>query len=213
MGSRRGSSLARRKPFRQPRRRFTIFSEGKNTEPAYFNALKAQLRDAMVDINAIGRGATPSRVAQAAVAHTKANAPQDSFEDGDQVWVVFDKDTHADFDQAVALCKGNGVRNGMSIPCFEVWLILHVEDYARPDSSAKIQKHLQRLRPEYDPRKDKCPDCAELVLHVAKAEARAEALSARHKRDGVALGNPSTTVFELTREIHAAAEAASRSRK
>ena len=128
------------------------------------------------------------------------------------MWAVFDRDTHADFDEAVMLYADNDVRVGRSNPCFEVWLILHVEDYDRPNPSAKVERHLARLRREYDPDRDKCPNCAELVLEIGQAEKRAEVQLERRRRDGAPFGNPSTTVHLLTREIHAAAAASARKR-
>lgn len=213
MARRRDDSLKRRRPYIQPKRRFTIFTEDEITEPAYFTALRTRLRDALVDIRPFGKGVSPSRVAEAAVRYAQANPPRGSFEEHDQVWAVFDRDTHQDVDDAIKLCRANGIGVGHSNPCFEVWLILHVvEHYDGLSTSKTVQKDLKKHRPEYDHARGKCPNCAELLVDVVKAETRAEMQLKRRQREGKPFGNPSTTVFELTREIHAAAKASARKR-
>ena len=58
---------------------------------------------------------------------------KNSFEENDEVWAVFDRDEHPNFDQAIDRCRRAGVRVARSNPCFELWLILHEKDYDRPD--------------------------------------------------------------------------------
>jgi RloB-like protein len=70
-----------------------------------------------------------------------------SFEEGDQVWAVFDRDDHEAFQEAVNRCEQVGVFVGRSNPCFELWLILHQQEYDRPDGRDAVQAHLQRLCP------------------------------------------------------------------
>lgn len=62
----------------------------------------------------------------------KGRKKANSFELLDEIWGVFDKDEHSDFDQAVHRCHEHGVRVARSNPCFEVWLILHFEDFHCP---------------------------------------------------------------------------------
>ena len=126
------------------------------------------------------------------------------FEKGDEVWAVFDRDEHPRFNEAVTLCEQAGVRVGRSNPCFEVWLILHIEDFDRPDDRHAVQAHLAKLRPEYDQRGAKTPDCADLVAQVDKAEQRAETQLNRRENEGNPYGRPSTTVGRLIRAIREA---------
>ena len=133
---------------------------------------------------------------------------KDSFEDGDEVWAVFDRDEHPRFGEAVELCKKHGVRVGRSDPCFELWLILHEQDYDKPDDRYKVQALLRRLRPEYDPDGAKTPDCDDLVKRVEVAERRGDVLLKRREAEHNPFGNPSTTVGELTATIRRANKAA-----
>jgi RloB-like protein len=119
----------------------------------------------------------------------------------DQVWAVFDRDEHQHFDQGVKVCAENGVFLARSNPCFEIWLILHVEDFHRPDERHHVFDHLCTLRPEYKEGKGRALDYVRLIRELSKAEARAEAQLKARSEEGDPFGPPSTTVFELTRAI------------
>ena len=135
---------------------------------------------------------------------------KNSFERKDEVWAVFDRDDHLNFDEAVSQCKANGVGVARSNPCFELWLILDERDYDRPDHRDVVQRELKKLRPEYDNRRGKVPDCDDLVTRVKLAEERGKVLIQRREEQGDPHGNPSTTVGMLTRAIRIANEAARR---
>lgn len=207
------ADLQRRKPTRAPRRRFIVYCEGENTEPGYFNALKRILRYGLIDIetNPVG---VPMTIAERAVERAKSEGlakgskkPRDSFAAQDQVWAVFDRDEHPNFDEAVALCEAKGVKVGRSNPCFEPWLILHFVLHDAPDDHRQLPRRLRDLRPEYDPHGAKCCDWDALIPKVETAEANAARLLEKREAEGAPHGRPSTTVGELTSEIRKAAKA------
>ena len=103
------------------------------------------------------------------------------------------------------MCTRNQIGVARSNPCFEVWLILHVAAYDRPNDRHAVQAHLCSLRPEYQPNGKKLPNCAELIKSIEIAEQRAATQLKRREDEGMAFGSPSTTVFELTRSIRSAA--------
>ena len=76
---------------------------------------------------------------------------------------MFDRDEHPRFRDAVELCKRHGVSVGRSDPCFELWLVLHEQEYDKPNDRHRMQALLRELLPEYDPGGAKTPDCDELV--------------------------------------------------
>lgn len=206
-------NLARENAKRQPVRRFIIYCEGENTEPAYFDAFKRLYKDAQIKIEPIPAG-VPMSIAESAVARANAEGlakssrkkPKNSFEEHDQIWAAFDRDRHPRFDEAIALCVSEGVRICRSNPCFEVWLILHVTDYDKPDDHPTVCAHLRSLRPEYDPRGSKICNFDEMIENVERAEKRATKLLARRQDEGAPFGRPSTTAGVLTAAIRDAAE-------
>lgn len=208
---RRAPNLRRNRFKREPRRRFVLFCEGRNTEPAYFEAIKRACRNALISVETHGGVGVPRTIAEKAAEEAGKNRrrKKDSFEEGDQVWAVFDRDEHPRFDEAVRLCQDKGVHIARSSPCFELWLILHEGDYDRPQNRRDMQRELRRLRPEYEINGDKTPDCDDLVTRVEEAERRGEAQLLKREQGGDPYGNPSTTVGRLTHEIREASDAAS----
>ena len=210
-GRRSVPGLGRRRPLREPKRRFILYCEGRKTEPAYFQAIQRTCSSALISVEPRGGIGVPMTIAKAAVAYAKSEGlalrsrrRKDSFEKQDQVWAVFDRDDHPEFEQAVLMCERAGVRVARSNPCFELWLILHDRDYNRPNRRQQVQADLKDLRPEYDPKRAKIPDCDELVRRVQNAEQRAATQLQARKLDGNRYGNPSTTVGTLTRAIREA---------
>ena len=157
----------------------------------------------------------PYTIAEKAVEHARelgldprSRREKDSFEDRDQVWAVFDRDEHPNFNEALELCRNNGIGIGRSDPCFELWLILHERDYDRPDGRHTVQALLKALRPEYEIDGAKTPDCDDLITRVEDAERRGEAQLQRREEEDRPFGNPSTTVGCLTNAIREAAKLA-----
>lgn len=204
--------LKRRRPRREPKRRFYLYCEGKKTEPTYFAAIKAACANALIEVNTYAGAGVPNTIAtdaadmvQSLSLNAQSHMLQNSFEEEDEVWAVFDRDQHPNFNGAIDRCRRAGVRVARSNPCFEVWLILHEEDYDKPDGRKAVQSHFQKLRPEYDRRGAKIPDCADLVTRVRTAEDRAEKQIKRRRNEDSPFGRPSTTVGRLTRAIRDAA--------
>lgn len=214
--ARNKADLQRRGPSRQPKRRFIVYCEGKNTEPAYFDALKRILRYGLIEIKTFPVG-PPMTVAERAVERAEreglakgSRKPKNSFAAHDQVWAVFDRDTHDYVEEAAALCHSKGVRVGRSNPCFELWLVLHFVDHDAPDDSRQLARRLHKLHPAYDP--DGAKVCAWEVLmpNIAAAEDRAAGLLRKREQERNPNGRPSTTVGQLTAAIREAAIAAKR---
>jgi hypothetical protein len=136
--------LSRRSATRQPRKRLLIVCEGEKTEPQYLEEIRREKRlsTAHVLVQQGGLGTAPLQVAQFA---------KQLFENGDvarrierrafdHVFVVFDRDRHESYEQALdALERMNmRLRNDagqpvpvdavVSVPCFELWLLLHFQD-------------------------------------------------------------------------------------
>ena len=205
------SSLKRRHAFRVPKRRFVLFCEGKKTEPGYFRALQRWCPGVIIKIEpSVGVPYTIAIAAAKACRELglarKVRKGNNSFESLDEVWAVFDRDDHPKFNEAIEICKKSSVKIARSNPCFEVWLILHFEDFQKSDGRHVVQKKLQEIAPEYDPDKGKTLDCVGLISCVKAAEVRAENQLLQRKNEGSDFGPPSTTMFYLTRTIREAAD-------
>jgi hypothetical protein len=134
-------ALARKKANRAGYDRILIVSEGEKTEPLYFDEIRQhyRLHTANVRVMPSDYGTTPQQVVDFAkdqCLRTRA---------WEQVFCVFDRDDHlkANFDNAKvsAAALDKKYRNELnqpirftaipSIPCFELWLLLHFERITR----------------------------------------------------------------------------------
>lgn len=202
----RNKSLGRKVELRSPARKFFIFTEGKNTEPEYFEALNKFLKGVsavpvVVKSKKIGE---PEKTANAAIEKIK-RLKDDAFGKDDQVWAAFDKDTHPRVDESIQKCKDEGVGVAYSNPCFEVWLILHFQDYNKPCTSEEAQEDLEALDPKYCRKGKKTADFPKLLKNLTEAEKRAVRQINNREQEERPLGCPSTTVHNLTialREAH-----------
>jgi hypothetical protein len=205
MGRRRREppKLIRKIGRRAPKIRITIVCEGRLTEPSYFSDL-ARHCGALVSVDLVmekGAGVPLSVVNKAIDLLPPRDRTAEDFERDDQVWVVFDRDAHPRFIEAVRKAEDAGIFVAYSNPCFELWLVLHYRDNDGPATRHGIQKALRALMPGYDPKRNKAVFFNQICNCLDDAEVRAEVLERRRHEEGNPRGNPSTAVFKLTREI------------
>ena len=107
---------------------FLIVSEGKKTEPLYFDGLADYINTKYGNsvnvekpiIDTCGEGkCTVSLVEKTTEIVARAKILYS------QVWVVFDKDDFNDFDEAISLCNSLGYKAAWSNQSFEYWIYLH----------------------------------------------------------------------------------------
>ncbi len=201
-------SLKRNAPTRAPKQKFIIFSEGKNTEPHYFLAVRRDLLGALVDLEVIDAAGAPMTIAAKACERSAAmkrnRGRKSSFQEGDQVWAVFDRDEHPKVSEAIERCRVGNVEVAFSDPCFELWLILHFDDFDRPDDRHQLQAALAKKCEGYDPKGAKSGDFSKLMPAVGAAEERAERQLARRVEEGRPPRRPFTSVYKLTKEMRKA---------
>jgi hypothetical protein len=124
--SRRGKSneqLKRTRGQRKPRKLILIVVEGEETEFNYFKAIKKELRLPTTEIQVCsGSGGDPCKVVE------KANSYRNQMTSKpDEVFCVFDYDNKREqYEQAIKKAQDYGFEESItSIPCFEIWLLLH----------------------------------------------------------------------------------------
>lgn len=206
--ARKNTSLRRKKPNRNPKQKFILFSEGANTERVYFNALKQHYTNALFDIKIIAPAGAPISIAEKVkdrMSELKKERKANSFAEKDTVWGVFDEDDHDKVTESIDKCKAAGANVAYSNPCFEVWLILHYEDFDRSDDRHQVQTHYGTLDLTYNGNGSKVPNCEVLIPKIEDAENRAIRQEERRESEGAAGGRPSTTVYLLTQAIRKAA--------
>lgn len=155
---RQARRLVRQKSRRASYDRILIVSEGSKTEPQYFEEIKQhyKLHSANVQMQPSAAGTEPMQVVEFA---------QNLFLKGDknkgveprafeQVYVVFDRDDHLTYHNALAKAKSiNGrLKSDLgvsikfeaiaSVPCFELWLLLHFEDILSPMDRVQVCRRL-----------------------------------------------------------------------
>lgn len=107
-----------------------IASEGRCTEAIYFSAVRDNLRAPNVHVEILERDtneSSPEKV-HAQIAEFMRHY---NIEDDDELWLVIDRDRWHDrmLSSVARLCAQNSHLNFcMSNPCFELWLLLHLED-------------------------------------------------------------------------------------
>ncbi len=154
--------LRRRVAQRKPADRVLIVCEGAKTEPLYFGEIRQALRlpTANVQVQPAAYGTEPLQVVSYAEAlflsgdRALGIAPR-SF---DRVVTVFDRDEHRTYHDALERVAALGgrmrsdenqrvpVEAVASVPCFELWLLLHFEDVRAPlhrdDALRRLRVHL-----------------------------------------------------------------------
>jgi len=130
--------LARRKGRRAPYAKVLIVCEGEKTEPHYFNELKDHYGLNSANIEICGDcGSDPLSI----IRHAKQRyrEEKDAGDAFDNVFCVFDKDTHAHYQQSLDTIRSATPKNVYvaitSVPCFEYWLLLHFNYTTRPYDS------------------------------------------------------------------------------
>lgn len=194
--------LARRPPYKEPRKRVLIFCEGTVTEPQYFDDFRRHEQNPLVDVVIDEGGVSPKTLVERAVLKKKAAEKEAKrFRDEnlkyDEVWCVYDIDSHPKLADAFQQARDNEIKLAVSNPCFELWLLLHFTDQTayieRDKLSVMLRKHLVGYK--------KRVDFEKLKRRYTNAVKRAILLNKRCEENGDKGGNPSTGVYELTERI------------
>jgi hypothetical protein len=193
-------SYARRGPTREPYDAVLIICEGGKTEPHYFEGLKSAHRLSSTNIAVQPMGRDPLSLVDRAITELERDP------DLTHAYCVFDRDAHATYGNAVrkasdhTLGKIGRLRLAVSIPCFEVWPLLHfaystaaIVGGGGKTPGEKALADLQKVMPDYS-KSDRrifdklAPKLDDALRHAARL--------ARHNRESDS-DNPSTGLHEL----------------
>lgn len=197
---------ASKKP-RNSKLKIVIVSEGERTEPDYFKQFARLHRNGLVIVMTVGLGCDPSRVVQRAIKEHQmlkrtAREQGDSFASEFEVWAVFDRDEHTEFDTPIQHAEANGIKVAYSNPCFELWGLMHYRLMDAPIHRHSAQRELNKVHPHYHHEENPVFDVPNLDGDLyEKALQNAKRALIRRKEEGNHRGNPSTTVDWLTETI------------
>lgn len=194
--------------------RILIVSEGTKTEPNYFGEICCAHRipTANVVVQPGRDGTSPLQVVKYA---------KQLFEKGDHhcgverrafewVYAVFDKDDHASYEEAIKLAEDldrrlpNDLRKNVrflavaSVPCFELWLLLHFEKVQAPILRNEVSDRLKHYLPKYE--KGSKAIYKETKAKLPEAISRAKELKEKAGRGARGEG-PFTAVHELVHQL------------
>jgi hypothetical protein len=179
-----------------------LVSEGEVTEPSYFKRFQHDVRNPRVHVAVAKEHGVPLTVVEVAVklcneAQEEAKSQRDENLLWDEVWAVFDVDSHPNLEAAKRMAVQESIRLAVSNPCFELWALLHFRNQPAFIERDKVRAELQIHMPNYD----KELDFARMKSNYAQAVQRAQELddeAARHEEPG---RNPTTGVRHLTEAI------------
>jgi hypothetical protein len=132
----RGTQPRRAMGGRSERRTVYVVAEGQRTEREYLGHLFERYGQRLgfhFSFPEKGTGGmTPAQV----VAHATARVGADGI---DEVWAFFDRDQWTDIPQVFAGARKAGVRVAFSHPAFELWLLVHFQQFAAPQGATARQ--------------------------------------------------------------------------
>lgn len=183
----------RREAFRDARL-IVIASEGKDTERIYFKALAKEYTNPRVHVHILERSEAEQNNSSPDHVLKQLNdyKSQYELEADDELWLVLDKDrwTEAMLSCVATECSQEvAMHMALSNPCFELWLLLHIEDSAllTPEEQKQWIENRRkskngdpylkvRLRQKMGSYHESSYDALALIAHVEDAIERARAL-------------------------------------
>lgn len=199
-------SLSRPVEKTSPKVALHIVCEGINTEPRYFSDCVEHYAAGLVQLEIIPGAGVPDTLVRKAIEvreellRKKRRSP-DSFAACFRVWAVFDRDEHPLVEESIALAIENKIDVAFSDPCFEVWPILHLQNYGAQDGRHEVQRRLSELMPTYEHDRGAIIDFVTIKDELQTAYERASRLNEERKNENCPHGCPSTTVGDLVLKI------------
>lgn len=186
---------------------FLIVCEGAKTEPQYFKAFPKRNKNWIVDLRCEGGGINTMGVVKEAIRLRDQSAQQ-----FDRVWAVFDKDSFPDhnFNQAIKTAIKGRVKVAWSNEAFELWYLLHFQYRNTAMSRGEYQVCLsnevnkrKKGKENYGYEKNAADNYRIVTEYGDQAQAIkwAEKLENTFTNTQYAKRNPCTTVYKLVREL------------
>lgn len=165
-----------------------IASEGQKTEPKYFTDLKDVYTRSGLHVEVLKRSesaSSPSHV----LAYLNKFKTKYKLRRDDELWMVIDVDrwTEYNLSDVAGKCRDKGFWIAVSNPCFELWLLLHLDEFDLYGYEQKnrlfqntqryIEGELRRILGSYNRSN---LDTSKFLSHVENAVTRARILDVDH---------------------------------
>lgn len=203
MGKRdRSRQPARREPYKNPRRRLLVVTEGKITEPQYISSLANWARNPLVEVVTHGPAGVPGTLVRTAKklseeASQQAKTQGDDNLRFDEVWCVFDVDDHPNWRNAKQMGLDNGFSLAISNPSIELWLLLHFREQPGMRHRDKIRSLLREHDSDYE-KHVKFERYQDYVQIACERAAKLDAIAFETENVD---GNPTTGFYRLVGAI------------
>jgi RloB-like protein len=187
---------------------FLIYCEGKNTEPEYFKSFPVTTQ---TEVKAIGLGRSRTALVEKVI----ELIAKIEYDKDQEIWVVFDRDVKydyqeqedKDFNEAISLANGSGIKCAYSNDCFELWFLLHY-DYL--ESSLHRNDIYEKLSDKLGFNYEKAGKSKDFVKRLyllfqdrlPYAIRNAKKLHKSHSNKEYHLQNPCTTVYQLVEALN-----------
>ena len=205
MRSRGRPAYRRRAPVREPYDVVLIVCEGQKTEPNYLDALRQANRLSSVNVRIVPPNRSdPLGIVKFAISEMRKDPEYD------RAYCIFDRNGHATYNAALQrarqspLGKANRLFAISSVPCFEIWLLLHFNysnaPYIAVGGTSACDLVIRDLRahfPNYA--KGSLSVFGELTARLPQAQTHATWLE-RHNRVTTS-DNPSTQMHNLVKYL------------
>ncbi|MDI5886306.1 RloB family protein [Flavobacterium yafengii] len=193
---------------------FLIVCEGEKTEPNYFKSFKTNVKSFVYTIDTLGEGSNTKDLVKRTI-----KARNNSSQEYDSVWVVFDKDSFSpnNFNGAIQLAENNYIKVGWSNEAFELWYLLHFQYrntyMSRNDYKSAIEDEInakiaiqfkgKKIKPfVYKKNSAEMYSVLEKYGNQQQAIKYAEKLIANHNCVNFAIHNPCTRIHLLVEELN-----------
>jgi len=199
------ASLRREQSKYEPYDVVLIVCEGGKSEPNYFQELRDEFNLSTANIRIVGDqcGSSPRNIVKYAISEYRKTKRYN------RIFCVFDKDRHPTYNEALnrirntKLSKGDTIQAITSVPCFEVWVLLHFKYTSKPFASRGVNDSicetvLKELKlPHHLPAYEKGTDHLFSILKERLPDAMRHAGRLAAHCVAADTDNPSTQVHQL----------------
>lgn len=183
------------------RKRILVVCEGRVTEVQYLSRLRQRKKLTAAVVLKSGVG-DPMKM----VRFAKEQREMEADDPYDEVWCVFDTESpepHPQLNDALTFAERNRINVGRSNPCFELWILIHLQNETSYLSTRDAQSKFTALGLSKSGKDLTEAGFVKLERGIADACERATALAVAHARDErlPPEDNPSSGVSSLISKL------------